>query len=267
MLDTQRSHRIAVELIDAAAIVADLEDTRRDPCRARARIAHRGGAAPQIGADAGARPRRGFTAQGPPRPALRRTAVPDAGRDHPHPVRIRRLRALSDAGAVRSRTHGGGGDRRLRPRPAGAGLRHRSVVSVAVQADRLGRAGRRGAALLPVGHGAEGRPRHAFGRRMHPPGQSRHDRPHGAARVALPVRRRQALTTSSPRGSTRKSRRAPRRNSSPPSSPSARSATAAPVSRAIWSSPTSRTARAACATCIRCSGSPNTSIACASRRN
>ena len=54
-------------------------------------------------------------------------------------------------------------------------------------------------------------------------------------------------------------------NSSPPSSPSARSATAAPASRAIWSSRTSRTAKAACAICIRCSGSPNTSTACASR--
>ena len=49
----------------------------------------------------------------------------------------------------------------------------------------------------------------------------------------------------------------------PPSSPSARAPLAAPGNRAIWSSPTSRTARAACATCTRCSGSPNTSTACA----
>jgi [protein-PII] uridylyltransferase len=61
--------------------------------------------------------------------------------------------------------------------------------------------------------------------------------------------------------------RAPRRNSSRQSSPNARSATAAPASRAISSSPTSRTARAGCATCTHCSGSPNTSTACASRRN
>ncbi len=101
--------------------------------------------------------------------------------------------ALSVAGAVGSRAHGGGRDRRLRPRAAGAGLRHRSAVSAALQADRLGRIGRRGAALLPVGHGAEGRPRHAFGQRMHPPGQSRHDHPHRAARSALSARRRQAL--------------------------------------------------------------------------
>ena len=45
------------------------------------------------------------------------------------------------------------------------------------------------------------------------------------------------------------------------------SATAAAASRAIWSSPTSRTARADCATCIRCSGSRSTSIACAISRS
>ena len=58
-------------------------------CRARARTAHGRGAAPQIGADAGAGAGRRTVAEGPPRPALRRAAVPDAGRDHPHPVRIR----------------------------------------------------------------------------------------------------------------------------------------------------------------------------------
>ena len=97
------------------------------------------------------------------------------------------------AGAVRSRAHGGGRDRRLRPRPAGARLRHRSAVSAAVQADRLGRTGRRSAALLPVGHGAEGRPCHPFGRRMHASGQGRHDHPHRAPRGALSVRRREAV--------------------------------------------------------------------------
>ena len=55
--------------------------------------------------------------------------------------------------------------------------------------------------------------------------------------------------------------------SSPPSSPSGKSATAAPASRAIWWSPMSRTARADCATCIPCTGSPNTSTACASASN
>ncbi len=35
---------------------------------------------------------------------------------------------------------------------------------LAVQADRLGRVDRRSDSLLPVGHRAEGRPRHAFGR-------------------------------------------------------------------------------------------------------
>src|SRR5438477_258544 len=64
-------------------------------------------------------------------------------------------------------------------------------------------------------------------------------------------------------GSTRTSCRAPLPNSSPPSLLSARNATAAPGNRAIWSSLTSRTARGACATCTPCSGSPNTSTACA----
>ena len=81
---------------------------------------------------------------------------------------------------------------------------------------------------------------------------------------ALPARRPQAVRRAD--HALRQGRRAGhrRRSSSPPSLPSARSATAAPASRAIWSSPTSRTAKAACATCTRCSGSPSTSIACAS---
>ena len=95
--------------------------------------------------------------------------------------------------AVGRRAHGGGGDRRLRPRPAGAGLRHRSAVPAALQADRLGRVGRRGDPLLPLGHGAEGRPRDALGRRVHPPGQGGHDDPHRAARGALPARRPRAV--------------------------------------------------------------------------
>ena len=34
-----------------------------------------------------------------------------------------------------------------------------------------GESDRRGDPLLPVGHGAQGRPRHALGQRVHPPGQ------------------------------------------------------------------------------------------------
>ena len=86
------------------------------------------------------------------------------------------VRALSLRHAVGLRAHGGGGDRRLRPRHARARLRHRSPVPASLQADRLGRVGRRRHSLLPVGHGAEGRPRDALGRRVHPPGQGRHDR-------------------------------------------------------------------------------------------
>src|SRR6267154_2510861 len=54
--------------------------------------------------------------------------------------------------------------RRLWPRADGAGVRYRSVVHPALQANRLGRAGRRGYSVLPVGHGPEGRPRDALGR-------------------------------------------------------------------------------------------------------
>ena len=100
------------------------------------------------------------------------------GRDHPRPVRVRHRASLSIGKSVRGRAHGDRGDRRLRPRPAGAGLRHRSAVPAALQADGVGRVGRRGDPLLPVGSRTEGRPRHALDRRMHPPGQGGHDDPH-----------------------------------------------------------------------------------------
>ena len=268
MLDTQRAARAPGELIDGAALVADLKALAASHARQRARTARRRRAPPQIGAERGPRTCRATAAQGPPRAALRRAAVPDAGRDHPHPVRIRVVSELyppqvpSQAERMAVIATGGYGRGLL-----GAGLRHRSPVPAPLQADRLGRNGRRSAALLSVGHGAEGRPRHAFGQRMHPPGQGGHDHPHRAPGIALSVRRRQALRRID--RALRQGGRAGhgRRSSSPPSSPSARSATAAPANRAIWSSPTSRTARAACAICTRCSGSPNTSIACASRRN
>ena len=139
------------------------------------------------------------------------------------------------------------------------------LVPAALQADRLGRVGRRRHSLLPVGHRPEGRPRHPLGRRVHPPGQGRHDHPHRAfSRRAICSATARSTTSWSTRFDKEVVQRHRARSSSPPSSPSARSATAAPASRAIWSSRTSRTARAACATCTRCSGSPNTSTACAS---
>ena len=73
-------------------------------------------------------------------------------------------------------------------------------------------------------------------------------------RAAYALRQRSGAATPAP-------------NSSPPSSPNATSATARRRVAAIWSSRTSRTAKAACATCRRCSGSPNISTACASRRS
>ena len=161
---SQPSQRGAGELIDPAALSAELKVLAERHARARTRIAQRRRPAAQSRAHAGACARRGFIAQGPPWPALRRAARGHAGRDHSYPVRIRRQRALSVARAVRGRTHGGGCDRRLRPRPVGAGLRHRSSVSTALQTNGVGGIGRRGAALLLVGYGIEGRPRHALGR-------------------------------------------------------------------------------------------------------
>jgi [protein-PII] uridylyltransferase len=49
------------------------------------------------------------------------------------------------------------------------------------------------AILLPVGHGPEGRTRHALGRRMHPPGARRYDDPHRDPGDAISDRRPAAL--------------------------------------------------------------------------
>ncbi len=162
-------------------------------CRQRARAAHRGGAAPQGGARREPRRGRAAAAQGPPRRTLRRTVVPVAGRDHPRALRFRGPAPLPLEKPVGSRAHGDRRHRRVRARADGAGLRHRSPVRAALQADRLGRVDRRGDPLLPVGHGAEGRPRHALDRRVHPPGQGRHDDPHRDPRGALPARRSRPL--------------------------------------------------------------------------
>ncbi len=67
------------------------------------------------------------------------------------------------------------------------------LFPAALQANGVGRVSRRGHPLLPVGHGAQGRPRHPLRRRVHPPGQGRHDYPHRHPRGAVSPGRPQAL--------------------------------------------------------------------------
>ncbi len=86
-----------------------------------------------------------------------------------------------------------GRGRRLRARHDGAGLRRRSPVPHALQADGLGRERRRARALFPVGPRVQGRPRRALDRRVHPPVARRHDDPHRDPRRPLPVRRPPAV--------------------------------------------------------------------------
>ena len=182
------------ELIDSARDRRRPRETCQGPRRQRARAARRGGAALKAALDG--RPRQGRAT------AARRTATAAAAPSGSAGWKTRSSASCSSSRASifirrripsRGRTHGGRRHRRLRPRPAGAGLRHRSAVPAALQADRLGRVDRRGHPLLPVGHRAEGRPRHPLGRRMHPPGQGGHDHPHRDPGGALPVRRPQAL--------------------------------------------------------------------------
>ena len=120
--------------------------------------------------------------------------------------------------------------------------------------------------LRAVGPQAEGRPRDALDRRMHPPGARRHDDPHraagGAADPAATQTLFETLTRALRQGDRRQDGERIRRRQA---RRARRARQAAPASRAISSSPTSRRARAACATSTRCSGSPNTSIACATR--
>ena len=131
--------RAPAELIDAKRHRRRPRKARQDQARQRRRIARGAGAAAQGRADRGPRQGRTAAAQGSPRPPLRRAAVPDGRRNHPHPLRLRAQASLSVGEPVRDRAHGRGRDRRLWPRAAGAGLRHRSAVSAALQADRLGR--------------------------------------------------------------------------------------------------------------------------------
>ena len=191
----ERTSRGSGELIDARAITADLEKLAKahtgNERELRSLVAQK----LKVALDRRPRQGRATAAEGPSRAALRRAALQDGRRGHPHPVRIRAQAPLSVAKPERGRTHGGCRDRRLRPRAAGARLRHRSVVSVALQADRMGRVDRRSHSLLPVGSRAEGRPRHSLGRRMHPPGEGGHDHPHRHSRSALPARRPQIVTT------------------------------------------------------------------------
>ena len=139
---------------------------------------------------------------------------------------------------------------RLRARHARARFGRRPAVPAALQADAVGRERRRDDALPALGPGAEGRPRHAHHRRMHPRGARRHDHPHRAARGAADPGRRSALFEEFERrfdrevvqGTARQfvEAKLAERDAAPP--PGRRLALPA-------SSPTSRTARAACATC------------------
>ena len=72
-----------------------------------------------------------------------------------------------------------------------------------------GESGRRGHPLLPVGHRAEGRPCHALDRRVHPPGQGRHDRSARRCWSRVICSATASSTTSWSRASTRRSCRAP----------------------------------------------------------
>ena len=244
-------------------IGAEIEALAAKFSRARRRLSRSDHPASERRTCEGTRRRPDAAAEGPAWTPLRRAAVLSARCDHRPAVRGGDAPSLQEPGAVRLRAHGDRRHRRLRPRADGAGIRHRPAVPAALQADRLGRVGRRSHSLLPLGHGAEGRPRHALDRRVDPPGARRHDHPHRGAGDPLSWSATARSTTSWSRASTSRWCRARPPSSSPQNSPSARSGTAAPASRATWSSRTSRTARAACATCTRCSGSRNTSTACA----
>ena len=152
--------------------------------------------------------------------------------------------------------------RRLRPRPAGAGLRHRSAVPAALQADRLGRERRRVHALSAVGSRLQGRPRDAHHRSMRCSlGAVRHHHPHRAARGAADPAATSSSSTSSSSASARRCVDGIARPFIDAKLAERDERQRAPATAATWSSPTSRTARAACATSTRCTGSPNISIA------
>ena len=122
-------------------------------------------------------PRRG--AQVAPRPSCSRPARARAApqnlcagrrRDHPRRPPVRDARGLSGRQSLGRRGHRARRRRRLWPRHAGAGLRHRSALHPALQADALGRAGHRIHPLYALGPRPEGRPRRALGRRLPPHG-------------------------------------------------------------------------------------------------
>ncbi len=138
--------------------------------------------------------RRGSDADGGRRRhRLRGQAVVPDGRDHRRALRLRRHPRLPLEEPFRRRTHGRHRGRRLRSRHAGARLRHRPAVPAALQADALGRAGRRVHALHAVGPRPEGRPRHPQHRGVHPAVALRHHHPHLDPGGAPPVGRGAAL--------------------------------------------------------------------------
>ncbi len=127
------------------------------------------------------------------------------------------------AAAERGAPHDRGG-RRIWAGHAGAGLRHRSPVPPAAQADARSREDRRGPALRAVGPQAESRPCNANSRRMPEAGARRPDDPDDPDRGAARHGGQETLSRLCKRASTGRSWPRPRRNSSRPSSPNASSA-------------------------------------------
>ncbi len=116
---------------------------------------------------------------------LRPPPLRPPGRDHRRALRPRRRPRPRAGRPQRRRAHDRDGGRRLRPRHAGARLRRRSPVPAPLQADAVGRDGRRVHPLFSLGPRPEGRPRHAQRLRMHAPVALRHDHPHRHPRGAL----------------------------------------------------------------------------------
>ena len=135
--------------------------------------------------------------QGPPGPALRRAAVLHAGRDHPRAVRVRRASISirrdnpSEAERMAIVATGGYGRGLLAP-----GSDIDLLFLLPYKQTAWGESVAEAILYCLWDIGPEGRPRHALGRRMHPPGQGGHDDPHRAPGSALPARRPASCSTS-----------------------------------------------------------------------
>ena len=153
------------------------------PTRGHADAAGRPGRGPRRGAQGA---RSGRDGQG-----LRRDAERPDGRPAARRTRRRRALARSAPGA-----NGFADDRcgrRIRARHARAGVRHRSSVPAAGQADAGRAEDRRIAALCALGPQTEGRPRDPHRRGVPEAGARRHDDPHDADRGAAHHRRQGAV--------------------------------------------------------------------------